>query len=133
MKKHPFLKFLCPPSVFVVTATALIASETSSQIDPKNITPFDSQNPQSFIYRGYGYSQKGEWDKAIADYAEAVQLNSNNPTFYFYRGTAYSQKGDWDKSTSDYTDAIRLDPNNPMYYGDRGHDYYCEGGVSKSD
>ncbi len=51
-----------------------------------------------------------EYDKAIADFDEAVRRDPKQATFYCDRGTARSYKRQNDQAIADYTEAIRLDP-----------------------
>src|SRR5262249_38602588 len=60
-----------------------------------------------------------DYDRAVADYSEAIRLKSDPDTFY-NRAIAYQKKGDLDRAIADYDEAIRLDPKNPAYYRDRG-------------
>jgi tetratricopeptide (TPR) repeat protein len=61
----------------------------------------------SYIDRGNAYVVKGEYDRAIADYTEAIELDPDY-TAYYNRGTTYLKKGELDRAISDYTNAIRL-------------------------
>ena len=71
--------------------------------------------------RANALSEKGDYDRAIADYDEAVKLDHNLATAYYNRGNAYAEKGDNDHAIADYTEAIRLDPNYGYAYMDRGN------------
>ena len=51
---------------------------------------------------------KGEFDKAIADYTEAIRMNPQSAEAYRGRGHVYGVKCDFDKSISDFTESIRL-------------------------
>ena len=62
---------------------------------------------------GRAYAKKGDYDKAIADYTEAIRLDPKNAEAYCNRGHAYEEKGDYDKAIADCTEAIRLDPKVP--------------------
>ena len=55
---------------------------------------------------------KHDFDRAIADFTEAIRLDPNPDLAYQWRGDAYSDKGEYDKAIADYTESIRLDPNN---------------------
>ena len=42
---------------------------------------------------GRSYFAKGEYDKAIADYTEAIRLDPKSPKAYYNRAAAYDRKG----------------------------------------
>ena len=56
------------------------------------------------------YFDKGDYDRAIADYGEALRLAPKDARTYYHRGAAYGMKGDDDKELADYAAAIRVDP-----------------------
>ena len=65
----------------------------------------------AFFDRGNAYSDKGDNDRAIADYSEAIRLDpKHSPRPTQRRGLAYRDKGDYDRAIADYNEAIRLDP-----------------------
>src|SRR5262245_40789022 len=60
---------------------------------------------------------QGNYDRAIADYTELIQVEpyqskqyGPNPAVFFNRGQAYRQKGDYDHAIADFTESIRLGP-----------------------
>jgi Tfp pilus assembly protein PilF len=50
---------------------------------------------------------KGDNDRAIADYNEAIRRDPNSALAFDNRGTAYLKKGDNDRAIADYNEAIR--------------------------
>ena len=60
--------------------------------------------------RGNAWRNKKEYDKAIADYTEAIRLDPKFVIAYYNRGVAWRKKKECDKAIADYTEAIRLDP-----------------------
>jgi len=52
--------------------------------------------------------KKGDPDKAIADYTEAIRLNPKYATAYYGRGYAYGQKGETAKAEADFAQAKKL-------------------------
>ena len=71
---------------------------------------------------GLEYAHKGEYDKAIAIYTKAIELDPEADGYYF-RGRAYEDKGEYDEAIADYTKAIELDPEFWPAYQARGHTY----------
>jgi len=65
------------------------------------------------VYRGqaFMYRNKGDNDRAIADFNEAIRLKPNDASAYNNRGLAYAAKGDDDHATADFNEAARLKPN----------------------
>jgi len=60
---------------------------------------------------------QGDYDRAIADYSELIQVEpfqskkyGPNPAVFFNRGQAYRHKGEYDKAIADFTECIRLRP-----------------------
>jgi tetratricopeptide (TPR) repeat protein len=74
----------------------------------------------SYYNRGYAWDEKGEYDKAIADYTMAIELNPKFTEAYYNRGNAWEFKGQLDKAIADYTYAINLNPKHFNAYYKRG-------------
>ena len=55
---------------------------------------------------------KGDNDRAIADYNEAIRLDPKYALAFFSRGFIYANKGDTDRGMADFNETIRF---NPMY------------------
>ena len=77
-----------------------------------------------YFQRGLAYENKGDHDKALADYDQAIK---DEPTYsppFIARGVIYAAQGAYDKALADYTQAIQLDPKNAEALYDRGTAYY---------
>jgi tetratricopeptide (TPR) repeat protein len=78
-----------------------------------------------FLNRGRAFANKGELDRAIADFNEAIRLNPNDATFAaianYNRGGVYQAKDDLDRAIADFNEAIRLDPQFADAYNNRGN------------
>jgi lipoprotein NlpI len=74
----------------------------------------------SYYNRGNAYFKKGDLDRAIADYNEAIRLNPKDFDNFTNRGLVYMHKGDFDRAIADYNEAIRLDPKSSIAYRRRG-------------
>src|SRR5262244_2068669 len=68
-----------------------------------------------------------DYDRAIADYNEAIRLVPADAPAFFGRGNAYASKGDRDRAIADYSEAIRLDPKYAFAFNNRGIAYAIKG------
>jgi tetratricopeptide (TPR) repeat protein len=82
----------------------------------------------AFDNRGVAYRLKGEYDRALQDYEQAIRLNPNSAYPYNNRGIIYRIKGDYDRAIADYDEAIWLKSgdypaafyNRALAYTDKG-------------
>jgi tetratricopeptide (TPR) repeat protein len=81
----------------------------------------------AFYRRGNAYSQKGDHDRAISDYDQAIRLNPSHANSFSNRGVAYAHKGDYDRAILNYGEAIRLNPNHADAFSNRGVAYARKG------
>jgi tetratricopeptide (TPR) repeat protein len=79
----------------------------------------------AFNNRGIAYRAKGELERAIQDYGEAIKLNGKLASVYNNRGVAYDHKGELDRAIQDYEQAIKLKPS-PEAYFNRGNAYLAK-------
>jgi tetratricopeptide (TPR) repeat protein len=75
---------------------------------------------EAFNDRGVAYRIKGELDRAIQDYSQAIKLNGKFAAAYNNRAVAYDRKGDYDHAIQDYDQTIKLKPS-PETYLNRGN------------
>ena len=72
--------------------------------------------------------EKQKWyDKAVAHYTEAIDLNPDFADGYNNRGATYYHKGDFDRAIQDYNTAINLNPEDAKIYNNRGNAYANKG------
>jgi Flp pilus assembly protein TadD len=62
--------------------------------------------------RGIELRQQGEFDRAIADYSEAITLDATLTGAYTGRGLAYEGKSEVDRAKVDYRKALTVAPKN---------------------
>jgi tetratricopeptide (TPR) repeat protein len=86
----------------------------------------------AYLHRGIAYLQKGNFDSAIADFSEAINLNPAYAEAYFRRGTAYQAKGGYDRAIADFDQVIQLDPKDPEAYNGRGEAYRDKGDYDRA-
>ena len=86
------------PIVDTVISTAIIQSGQEPR--EKLATAFDN--------RGVAYRRKGEYDRALQDYEQAIRLNPSNAYAYNNRGIIYRINGEYARAIADYDEAIWL-------------------------
>jgi tetratricopeptide (TPR) repeat protein len=78
---------------------------------------------RAFFNRGEAYDETAEFNKAIADYSEAIRLRPDHELAFSNRGVAYAGLKQYDKAIADFSEAIRLKPDDDALYRSRA-DYY---------
>src|SRR5581483_4766987 len=76
--------------------------------------------------RGYGYSFKKDYARALNDFSEAIRLNPQDTTSFHARAWLYKERGELDKAIADYTEALRVKPSGGTYFA-RGQVYRQRG------
>jgi tetratricopeptide (TPR) repeat protein len=61
-----------------------------------------------YTSRGNAWRDKKEYDKAVADFTEAIRLDPKDARSFTARGNAWFAKKEYDKATSDFNEADRL-------------------------
>jgi tetratricopeptide (TPR) repeat protein len=99
----------------------------------------DRVDAQNAYNSGTGYLEKGDYDRAIADYNESIRLNPNNYLAFGHRGFAYLRKGNAggcdlcnDQGIADFSESIRLNPNNDVAFRYRGFLYLTKGNYDQA-
>ena len=93
-----------------------------------NAVVLSNQEPQrnkgdAIGNRALAYKHKGQFDRALEDYNEAVRLSPQNTNNYNLRGSLYDTIGQPERAIQDYNQAIKLDPNSSTAYNNRGLAY----------
>ncbi|WP_020470427.1 tetratricopeptide repeat protein [Zavarzinella formosa] len=70
-------------------------------------------NSEARSVRGFAWKRKGDKEKAMADFDEAIRLDPKNGLAWRVRGATWAAKADYGKAMADYTEAIRVDAGNP--------------------
>jgi lipoprotein NlpI len=84
----------------------------------------NSQTANALNARGAVYADgKGDYDKAIQDYDQAIRLKPDFAGAYNNRGNAYSGKGEYDRAIQSFEQAIQLKPDGDAAYVGRAIAY----------
>ena len=91
-------------------------------IDDANVSV--AERVKAFKNRGRGSFNSKDYDRAIADYGEAIKLSPKDASAFAHRCEAYESKEDHDAAVADCTEAIKIDPKYGWAYNNRGVAYY---------
>jgi tetratricopeptide (TPR) repeat protein len=78
---------------------------------------------EAFYYRGLAYLLKREYDRAIADFGEAIRIEPDLAGAYFSRGMAFTAVGDHRQAADTYTALIGIRPNDAGAHAARAEAY----------
>ena len=81
---------------------------TVTNTNTDNITASQIQEAESFFALGYEHYEREEFEQAIADYNQAIQLNPKYAAAYNNRGLTYKAKRNIEKAISDFEKAADL-------------------------
>ena len=81
----------------------------------------------TFNNRGNAYQSKGEYQRAIQDYDEALRIDPDSALAFNNRASAFQHMGNYDRAIQDYNHAIRLDPSSALAYNNRGRTQHLQG------
>ena len=105
-------------------AAALPAPPSAGATTPKTADEYISQ--------GKNFFTAAQYDKAIAAYSEALNLNPQSVQAYNNRGIAYCNKMDFDQAISDFSRTIEIDPKFGKAYNNRAVAYMIKGEKDKA-
>jgi tetratricopeptide (TPR) repeat protein len=82
----------------------------------------DNNSATAIIYtnRGNDYALKGDYKKALVNYAQALKINPHIAGVYCNRGLVYAAIGDLNRAIFDYNRALEINPDDADTYNDRG-------------
>ena len=58
----------------------------------------------------------GDYQGAIEDYTQAINISPDNPFFYYWRSQTYQQLGNQQKAIEDHNTAMNFAPENTIYH-----------------
>jgi len=97
----------------------------SALIDDPQLEP--SQKSFAYGMRGLAYSLLGVFDKALADYDKAIDLNPDYAVALNNRAWVYFKLGRGSEGTDDVERALQLSPGSPYALDTRAHIRQAEG------
>jgi tetratricopeptide (TPR) repeat protein len=105
------------PDLVIGGCTAVIQS---GKFQPKQLS-------LALKLRGEAFRRKGEDDKALVDFDQAIKLNSENSGAFAARGLLFDSRKQSDRAVRDLAAATRIDPNNATAWAYQGDVLYHAG------
>ncbi len=84
------------------------------------------------LERGVGHLQRGEYERAAAEFTAALRLDPTLADAYANRGEANRLAGDYEQALADYDNAHLLDPTNARILFNRGMVHWILGQVESA-
>jgi tetratricopeptide (TPR) repeat protein len=110
---------------FAYRLKAAATTPAPSKLPTLNNSP--SGKAEEAYNRGLKYGNNGDYDLALAEYAEAIRLNPGYAKAYDSRAYIHNNRGAYDLAIADCTEAIRLDPKFMIAYVRRSFAYNSRG------
>src|SRR5712691_7888220 len=76
--------------------------------------------PAIYLTRAAAYAGKGDYERALADYDEAIKLAPHTALAFALRGEVRAKRREYDSAIADYERAIELEPNLASAFSNRG-------------
>ena len=108
-----------PPDIFFNKVRSKLNNKTSEL------------TAEEWFNLGKNKSQSGDYQGAIADYNQAIQIKPDDATAYYNRGIAKKNLGDYQGAIGDYNQAIKIQPDYSYAYNNRGSYAYNNRGSAK--
>lgn len=94
-------------------------------------------NPPVFINQAYANRAAAHfvlqnYDEALSDYSQSIQVSPNTTETYLKRGSALFFLKRYDEAAADYNEAIKLNPNYALAYSFRGQLYFQKGNLHEA-
>jgi Flp pilus assembly protein TadD len=113
-----------PTLTRIIISALLLMTSNSLTIAQNEQQPSTAKD---YVKRGLAFERKGDLDRAIKDYSQAIKLAPDDPDGYNNRGLALLDKRKFDEAIVDFTKIISLRPQEAKYYFNRGLAYLEKG------
>src|SRR5262249_41673460 len=97
--------------------------------DPKNASAYVNRGK---AYKDHGYKNNDEYERAIANYDQAMRRDPNEAEADRERGSSYEMKRDSDRTIADSGEAVRHNPKDARAYKSRGNVYRSKGDFDRA-
>jgi tetratricopeptide (TPR) repeat protein len=89
--------------------------------------PIEPQSAPELVKQGEDRLASNDYDRALADFNEALRINPDYAPAFAARAQAWARKHYREREIADITEAIKRAPNNPVYLVARGESWSAQG------
>lgn len=82
------------------------------------------QTSEEYRKQGHAFRDAGVYDRALAAYGQAIQLDPNNPLAYYGQAKIFWEQKRYKEAIQAYDQIIRLQPNDPFFHALKGNALY---------
>jgi tetratricopeptide (TPR) repeat protein len=133
IRLKPFLKYFGNKKIIAFSSASEDPFDNEEIEQLTSAIYLNPNNATLFNNRAWLYTRRGEYDKAIAGWTEAIRLDPENTFYLEGRGDVYADKlGEYDKAIADYSEIIRLEPYSAGCFEKRGKVYETLGQLDKA-
>jgi Flp pilus assembly protein TadD len=108
------------PDNVQMMATYIDVSEVRALLNEQVRGPANNKKFKEWLDAGLQHSNAGQWDKAVACFSEALQVNPKEARAWNERGLAHFWMKKYDSAAMDFTQAIACDPTLAAAFYHRG-------------
>lgn len=94
-------------SVWIILPIILFSLFSCASTQPKQD---ESRDAKFYNNRGIAFGEKGQYDQAISDFNQAIEINPRYNRAYNNRGIVYRLRGQYNQAISDFNKAIAINP-----------------------
>ncbi|MEO1349522.1 MAG: tetratricopeptide repeat protein, partial [Cyanobacteria bacterium J06635_15] len=104
-------------------------TDALNQVD-ESATALDQSSV--YFYRGNSQYLQNNFEQAIADLSQALQLDPEYASAYNNRGNAHYNKGNYEQAIDDLSRALQIDPEYAVAYYNRGNAHSVQGNYEQA-
>jgi tetratricopeptide (TPR) repeat protein len=123
--KQPVYGEIIPIPISDLDVVARAIAQITTEPKPTN----KQLSAEEYFNRALEKQEAKDYDGAITDYNNAIELNPKLSEAYNNRGTAHADKGNLDGAITDYNNAIELNPKFGEAYNNRGTTHADKGNL----
>lgn len=131
---HIILIIITPLLIILLTACGNNNDDTTysnQNLSPQDLTitagTTTVNQANQHLTDGNTLRSNGEFESAIEEYSDAIDLINDNPDYYLARAETYAESGLFESAISDFSTVIEMDTLPVAAYAGRGEMYYLLG------